>query len=89
MGFPQVYRRKNGRAMPDRVILRQLIPNIGYLRPEYFPKLTLETVHTIPEGVGMRLRLMALDVLSRFYQFIGRCDGRAAERRRAGGDGSG
>lgn len=74
-GFAQLHMVKYHKKIPGREIIRHLIPNIGLLKPEYFPRFVPETSYSIPEGNGLRLKLFIIDILSRILQFLGRCDG--------------
>ena len=63
--------------MPAGEILRHLVPNLGYLNPGAFPRLTVESDREVPGGARLRVRLLLIDIISRYLQFLGRCDGAA------------
>ncbi len=76
LGFQQKHFLKHGSYIPAREVLKFLFPSIGYLRPEYFPKFTVDTEHEIPAGDTMRIKLLVIDMMAKFAQFLGRSDGR-------------
>ncbi len=78
IGYSQVYLKEHGRRMPAREMLRHLVPNLGYLNPGAFPRLTVESDREVPAGAGLRFRLLMIDIISRYQQFLGRCDGAAS-----------
>jgi glycosyltransferase involved in cell wall biosynthesis len=76
IGFAQEHYKYHGYHLPAKVIFRQMIPNLGYLNKELFPRLTVNTTRSIPSAKVMRLKLFYIDILSRYFQLLGRTDGR-------------
>ena len=76
IGFAQVHYKQYGNHIPSKTILRQMMPNLGYLNKGLFPRLTVNTSRSIPSAKAMRLKLFYIDILSRYFQLLGRTDGR-------------
>jgi len=76
IGFAQEYYKLHSKHMPSKIILRQMIPNLGYLNKGLFPRLTVNTTRLIPSANAMRLKLFYIDIISRYFQLLGRTDGR-------------
>ena len=75
IGFSQQRIKKTGRGIPWHELIRYLFPDIGFLRPEYFPKFVPQTQEEIPEDPIVRIKLLYIDQLVRIMQFLGRMYG--------------
>ncbi|MFW9878527.1 MAG: oligosaccharide flippase family protein, partial [Candidatus Thorarchaeota archaeon] len=76
IGFAQEHYKLNDTHIATRIVLRHLIPNLGYLNKELFTRLTVKTSHAIPTSIFILLKLLYIDIFSRYFQFLGRVDGK-------------
>jgi len=75
IGFAQVHRKAHGRDIPPGQMIRHLVPNVGLLRPGSFPRLSVETYHAVPDRGSVRFKLLMIDIMARYVQFLGRGEG--------------
>lgn len=75
-GAAQLYRKREGKRLPTSDALRCLVPRFGYVSPEGFPRMTVESDDELPKAGSMRFRLFIIEGITGTAQFLGRLKGR-------------
>ncbi len=75
IGFAQVHRRRTDGNIPAGSMVRHLVPNVGLLKTGSFPRLSVETYNELPRSGSVRFKLLMIDIVARYVQFLGRGEG--------------